>query len=83
MGTVRPYDIMARWGGDEFVVLLDNLDDEAEAAALEARINAGLNDETLHAQPALEVSASLGVAIGRSGSISEQLLHGLMWPCTR
>ena len=74
--AVRPYDTVARWGGDEFVVLLDNLDDEAEAAALEARIDASLNHETLQAQGhALAVSASLGVALGRPGSLGEQLLH--------
>jgi len=74
--AVRPYDTVARWGGDEFVVLLDNLDDEAEAAALEARIDASLNGETLQAHGhALAVSASLGMALGRAGSTSEQLLH--------
>jgi diguanylate cyclase (GGDEF)-like protein/PAS domain S-box-containing protein len=65
---LRPGDIVARFGGDEFGVLIDRLADEGEAMAIADRVAAAF------AQPfaidAVEhfVSASIGVAVaGGSG----------------
>jgi diguanylate cyclase (GGDEF)-like protein/PAS domain S-box-containing protein len=65
---LRPGDIVARFGGDEFGVLIDRLADEGEAMAIADRVAAAF------AQPfALDgvehfVSASIGVAVaGASG----------------
>jgi diguanylate cyclase (GGDEF)-like protein/PAS domain S-box-containing protein len=65
---LRPGDIVARFGGDEFGVLIDRLADEGEAMAIADRVAAAF------AQPfALDgvehfVSASIGVAVaGGSG----------------
>jgi diguanylate cyclase (GGDEF)-like protein/PAS domain S-box-containing protein len=62
---LRPGDVVARFGGDEFGVLIDRLADDGEAAAIADRVSAAF------AQPfsidGVEhfVSASIGVAVAR------------------
>ena len=66
---LRPGDIVSRFGGDEFGVLIDRLADEGEAVAIADRVAAAF------AQPfSLDgvdhfVSASIGVAVARPADL--------------
>lgn len=52
--NIRPDDIFARWGGDEFVLLVES--EEAYAASLAARIQKALKEKNF------TVSLSIGIA---------------------
>ena len=72
---VRAEDTAARWGGDEFVVLLSQLDDEKAAIAFaEAIVDLLEEPFDLDGQPAF-ISASVGISLfPRDGEEADQLL---------
>ncbi len=61
--NLRDGDVLARWGGDEFVVLLPRVAGADEAAAVADRLLAALAPPVELAGAALHVSASIGVAL--------------------
>ncbi len=60
---VRPSDTVARFGGDEFTVLLDPLNGKAEAAHIAERIRAEVARPIHVGQSDLQPTVSIGVAI--------------------
>jgi diguanylate cyclase (GGDEF)-like protein/PAS domain S-box-containing protein len=63
---LRPGDVVARFGGDEFGILIDRLTDEGEALAIADRVAVAFNHPFSIDGVDHFVSASIGVAISRA-----------------
>ena len=64
LANVRPYDTVARIGGDEFVILLSNLQDMTDCHTLIQRIQEALRQPLiLEGFDSIPTSASIGVAV--------------------
>ena len=64
--SLRPGDTAARFGGDEFVVLCDEVASPHEALLIAERLTAGLDEPFSLRGEQVFVSASVGVAIAHS-----------------
>jgi diguanylate cyclase (GGDEF)-like protein/PAS domain S-box-containing protein len=63
---LRTEDIIARFGGDEFVILLDNIAGAGDAHDIATRIRQELETPFLFGTHEICVSASIGITIGSS-----------------
>lgn len=60
--VVRPSDTVARWGGDEFVVLVDGVTGADEVMSVVRRIEAAIALPIEHRDDELLITASVGIA---------------------
>ncbi|MBO9687954.1 MAG: diguanylate cyclase [Mitsuaria chitosanitabida] len=75
-GVIRETDQLCRLAGDEFVLILENLNEPSEAAAVAKKVlDAVVQPLTLQGQ-ALRLSTSIGVACHVGGPESESALLG-------
>ena len=73
-GLIRGYDLLFRYGGDEFVLLLPETT-RAEALDIALRVTDGVRGHPFAGDPPLRVSVSLGVATyPDDGADAEELL---------
>ena len=68
--VVRPADTLGRWGGDEFVLVCEDLERVSEAPAIARRIADVFEVPFAVHDTALQVTASIGVAV--SGGADDQ-----------
>jgi diguanylate cyclase (GGDEF)-like protein/PAS domain S-box-containing protein len=61
---LRPEDTLARFGGDEFVVLIEAVGDPAEAVQVAERITEELHRPFIMEGRELHVAASIGISLG-------------------
>jgi diguanylate cyclase (GGDEF)-like protein/PAS domain S-box-containing protein len=72
--VLRPGDTVGRFGGDEFIVLCEDVADEAEARAIAGRIDAALAEPFEIDGQAVVLTASIGVALATSSHDSADRL---------
>jgi diguanylate cyclase (GGDEF)-like protein len=73
-GVLRPGDTLARFGGDEFVVVFDNVPEE-EVATLAARVADALSAPFEFEGRAVTVTASIGIAVAGDTTDADTLLR--------
>ncbi len=72
--AARRTDLVARFGGDEFAILSEQLTSRADAAALADRIGRVLSEPFRHAGQELHVSASIGIALTADPTTTAEVL---------
>lgn len=73
--SVRTGDTVARWGGDEFIILMDNLHDESAVVAVAGKM-LDLLEREVEAEGGtdLVLSCSIGISVGPQDSADAETL---------
>jgi diguanylate cyclase (GGDEF)-like protein/PAS domain S-box-containing protein len=73
--SVRPGDTVGRFASDEFVVICEDVEDETDVLRVAERLTADLGEPTFVNGQRVNVTATIGVAFGRSGDDPSEVLR--------
>lgn len=73
-GALRASDVVARFGGDEFVVVMDTDGDAGTLASIAERIRSVVAEPAVVAGAALSVSISIGATVSQPGDSPSDVL---------
>jgi diguanylate cyclase (GGDEF)-like protein len=76
--AVRPTDTVARFGGDDFIVLCEDVGSAREAERVAERITLAIAEPLAIDGDRLELSASVGIALAKAGEAAnaDELIRG-------
>ena len=74
LSGVRPTNVVARFGGDEFAILAPGIQEPFEVAALAERLLKLLGEPYSINGNEVHVGASIGIAVGGSGSFGAEVI---------
>jgi diguanylate cyclase (GGDEF)-like protein len=73
---IRPGDTLARFAGDEFIILCEDIEDAAVVETLAARVDQALSEPFELSAATVKISASVGIAFaGRGDDVPAQILQ--------
>jgi diguanylate cyclase (GGDEF)-like protein len=80
---VRQSDTLARWGGDEFVILMEGVKERSDAVRVAEMVLQVVRDTDLFPGVGLRVGASVGIVCGAPGSEEKRAPDELLRQCDR
>lgn len=72
--ALREGDVIARWGGDEFLIILQNIDEQRLSSIAEKLMVLVAASELIFDKKRINLSISAGIALVNKSDTSEQLL---------
>ncbi|WP_421902574.1 diguanylate cyclase [Maridesulfovibrio sp.] len=72
--ALRPLDVVCRWGGEEFVILIPNIESEGLAVLAERVRMLVENSWVDHEGERISVTASFGGAVAEQGEVAESVV---------
>ena len=74
-GAVRPSDVVARWGGEEFVAILSNCDIEKHYRIANRFLSLVRQSFIMNGDAVVQVSLSIGGTLARPGDTPEEIIE--------